>query len=491
MDRSSVIFGNHQPTSITAKANKTKKRYTKKFGDDSLTNYPLFAKANPVLKPYIGVENIEIGDSSAHDWDENGIIVGNIRMGYGHYRISMAIASAAHHLGYKPYWFDLNAYPQTTGGKVINHLNKLYSLGSRLSQKYKLFNKLYWEKLNSEGFRKLSYNAMDQKVTELMTPVYRNLPKKMPFIATHTWPAQAAVHAGMENVTNIVPDNWPMALHLAEGATHLVQTPSSYFGYRMLKGMDANKCLEPMPTDSVHHVGHFIDHELLAELESDCEKRIQRANNKQPLRVLLTIGGAGAQFETYKVMISALLPMVEQNRVCLMINVGDYKHVWQKLCLSIPELEALATCYGDNWQGTQEFAFKALEEPISGIYAFHNQDIYSAVYTTNLLMRATDIMVTKPSELAFYPVPKLMIKRVGGHEAYGALRAAEIGDGTIEFDETESALKMLAVMIQDPTVLKMMCDNILKAHSIGVYSGAYRAVEMAVGKNANSSIRSF
>lgn len=479
MDRSSIIFGNQQPNSVTAKANKTKKRYTKKFGDDSQVNYPLMAKANPILKPYIGVDNLEIGHDQAHQWDEKGIIVGNIRMGYGHYRISMAIASAANHLGYTPYWFDLNAYQQTTGGKVISHLNKLYSLGSRLSQKYGLFNKLYWEKLNSEGFRKLSYNAMDQKVTELMTPVYKNLPKEMPFIATHTWPAQAAVHAGMENVINIVPDNWPMALHLAEGAKHLVQTPSSYFGYRMLKGMDGERALNPMPGSDVYHVGHFIDHELLADLEADCEKRIKRANNDQALRVLLTIGGAGAQFDTYKVMINKLLPMIEKNKVCLMINVGDYKNVWDKLCDAIPELSALTTCFGDDWQGAQEFAKMAIDSEVSGIYAFHNKDIYCAVYTTNLLMRATDIMVTKPSELAFYPVPKLMIKRVGGHEAYGALRAAEIGDGTIEFDQTDAALNMLEVMLEDPTVLEMMCDNILKAHSIGAYNGAYRAVEMA------------
>lgn len=58
---------------------------------------------------------------------EKGIIVGNIRMGFGHYRISMAIASAAHSMGYVPYWMDLNSYPQTTCTKVIGAQNDLYS----------------------------------------------------------------------------------------------------------------------------------------------------------------------------------------------------------------------------------------------------------------------------------------------------------------------------------------------------------------------------
>lgn len=480
MDRSSTVFGNPQKSSTINKAVKTKARYRKKFGDDSQINYPLSAKANPTLNSHLGIENITIDNDSSHQWNPKGILVGNIRMGYGHYRISMAIASAAHHLGYQPYWFDLNAYQETTGGKVIAHLNKLYSLGSRLSQKIPLFNKLYWEKLNSEGFRKLSYNAVDQKVAELMTPVYGNLPKEMPFIATHTWPAQAAVHAGLKNVINIVPDNWPMALHLAEGATHLVQTPSSYFGYRMLKGMSDNKKNAPMPAADIHCAGHFIDHELLADLAEDCRKRVNRANGHESIRILLTIGGAGAQFGIYKQIICQMLPLIKENKVCLLINVGDYKEIWQSLCKEIPELEQVSNCFADNWQGTEEFAEMALNSEISGIYAFHNQDIYSAVYTTNLLMRATDIMVTKPSELAFYPVPKLLIKRVGGHEAYGALRASELGDGTIEFETVEEIVQMLHLMLDDPSIVEQMCKSILDAQSIGIYDGAYNAVKMAV-----------
>lgn len=51
-----------------------------------------------------------------------------------------------------------------------------------------------------------------------------------PYVGTHVWPAQAAVHAGMTHVVNAIPDNWPMALHLSEGAIHTVQTPSAYLG---------------------------------------------------------------------------------------------------------------------------------------------------------------------------------------------------------------------------------------------------------------------
>ena len=108
-------------------------------------------------------------------------------MGFGHYRISMAIASAAHALGMS-ILDGFNSYGQTTCTKVISAQNDLYSMGSRLSQKSRLFNRLVWEPMNYEGFRKLTYNAADQKNAELMAPVYANIPKDIPVVATHVWP---------------------------------------------------------------------------------------------------------------------------------------------------------------------------------------------------------------------------------------------------------------------------------------------------------------
>ena len=153
-------------------------------------SYTHLVKKNEYIGDMLDVHDIRVGETGENvGFDtEKGIIVGNIRMGFGHYRISMAIASAAHSMGYVPYWMDLNSYPQTTCTKVIGAQNDLYSLGSRLSQKSRLFNRLVWEPMNYEGFRKLSYNAADQKNAELMAPVYANVPKEIPVVATHVWP---------------------------------------------------------------------------------------------------------------------------------------------------------------------------------------------------------------------------------------------------------------------------------------------------------------
>ena len=109
----------------------------KKFGDDAGADYPAIVKKNEYIGDMLDVHDIRVGETGENvGFDtEKGIIVGNIRMGFGHYRISMAIASAAHSMGYVPYWMDLNSYPQTTCTKVIGAQNDLYSLGSRLSRR--------------------------------------------------------------------------------------------------------------------------------------------------------------------------------------------------------------------------------------------------------------------------------------------------------------------------------------------------------------------
>ena len=483
-DRSKVIFGNVISDKAYRKAVKSKKKFMKKYGDDSKADYKVKISDNEVIGPLLGVKNIEVSakpssNEGTIDTDK-GIIVGNIRMGFGHYRISMAMASYARHLGYTPYWMDLNSYKETTCTKVIGAQNDLYSLGSRLS-KNPIFNKLVWEPTNYEGFRALTYNSADQKNAELMAPVYRNVPKNIPVIATHVWPAQAAIHAGMKYVVNAIPDNWPMALHLSEGSVHTIQCRNAYMGYRILNGMDKKKVCKPMPRESLVYTGHYIDYELVENIEKDCEQRINRKRSGAPMRFLLTIGGAGAQKEIFAEIIRHLIPFIKKGQAALYVNVGDYRNVWDELVKEIPGMNELSSEHMDNWDDTLSFAERALDEneKITGIHGFYHADIFKAVYTTNLLMRSCDVLVTKPSELAFYPVPKLFIKRVGKHEMWGAIHSAEIGDGTLECRDIPHTIQMLDQFLETD-LLDEMCECIKANKAAGIYDGARKVVELAV-----------
>ena len=481
-DKSRVIFGNAVSAKDYEKALRSKARYVQKYGDDSNANYPAKLVDNACLYGPLGVRDIRVaegaGDSS---FDlEKGIVIGNIRMGFGHYRMSIAMASAAHALGYKPYWMDLNSYPDTTCTKVIGAQNDLYSLGSRISQRSKAFNKAVWEPMNYEGFRKLSYNASDEKNAELMAPVFANVPKELPVIGTHVWPAQAALHAGMKYVVNAIPDNWPMALQLAEGAVHTIQTHQAYMGYRVLNGMRGKEVLRPMPADSLVYTGHYIDHELVENIERDCEARLQRKKSGAPMRFLLTIGGAGAQRELFAAVIRHLLPAVREKRAALYVNVGDYRKVWEELVKQVEGLAALSTEHFDDWAGTAAFAEAALDGEVTGVHAFYHQNIFEAVYCTNLLIRSCDVLATKPGELAFYPVPKLFLKRIGGHERWSAIHSAEVGDGTLECEDIPHTLQMVDLLLEDDVLMAEMCRSIAVNKVTGLYNGAYNAVKIAM-----------
>lgn len=319
----------------------------------------------------------------------------------------------------------------------------------------------------------------DQKNAELMAPVFRNIPKSIPVVATHVWPAQAAIHAGMKDVVNAVPDNWPMALHLAEGALHTVQTRYAYQGYRILNGMQGNNVLKPMPEDALIYTGHYIDHEIVSNIEKDCEARKARKKNGEPMRFLLTIGGAGAQREIFAEIIRELLPLIRERKAALYVNVGDYRNVWTELCAQLPEMKEYATEHFNNWEETRKFAENSLEGKTEGIHGFWHENIFEAVYCTNLLMRSCDVLVTKPSELAFYPVPKLFIRRVGGHEQWGAIHSAEIGDGTLECRDIPHTLQMLKLFTEETKYFCDMCDNIVRNKEAGIYNGAYEVVKAA------------
>ena len=143
-DKSSVIFGNPIDKKTIKKGIKSKNKFLKKYGDDTNKEYHLTTEVIPSLE-FIGTKNLVLSDKPM-EFPKNALVVGNIRMGFGHYRISIALASCAKALGYEPLWMDLASF-DATGSKMIRYQNDLYSKASRISQKSKLFNKFFWAKL--------------------------------------------------------------------------------------------------------------------------------------------------------------------------------------------------------------------------------------------------------------------------------------------------------------------------------------------------------
>jgi hypothetical protein len=130
--------------------------------------------------------------------------------------------------------------------------------------------------------------------------------------------------------------------------------------------------------------------------------------------------------------------------------------------------------------GVRDFAQKyKTQEPPKNVTLFAFEDYFTAVATTDILCEVSDVMACKPSELAFYPIPKLMIRRVGDHELYSALRASELGDGTLEAREVEDALRYVDLFLK-PELLTSMNACIIKNNKEGIYDGCKNAVRIAL-----------
>ena len=138
-------------------------------------------------------------------------------------------------------------------------------------------------------------------------------------------------------------------------------------------------------------------------------------------------------------------------------------------------------------QGVYDFQSKLLDpaaEPNKAVTLFAFDDYFPAVAITDLLCRVADILTCKPSELAFYPIPKLHIRRVGDHEAYSAIRAAEVNDGSLEAREISDALRYLELLCDSgcdllPSWNQAVIENQTK---LSMYDGCKNAVNWACGE---------
>ena len=493
------LYGNPINKSHSKKIIRRHNWFKKKFNYDPDETYNLRVEDNPYLGPIFGLRNIvRDGDGEVLD-PANGVIVSTVRMGFGHYRIAMAGVSAARAMGFTPYWLDLLSIPGITTD-IIGYNNKNYSWFSRLSQRSKLFNKYVWEPVTTGEptlpilsqflnayivgwpWRFAKTNVKDYKMSELFANLHWALPSDMPMLTAHMWNAMGAVAGGMTNVVDMMFDNWPMAFQLTEGAKHGVQSPSGYYGFRAMRGFDeSGKVMQGVPSDAIFYTGHHVDHELVENIEIDCADRLRRMRNNEPRRFLLTMGGAGAQRELFKAIVEHAITLIKQDKATLFVNLGDHKDNWEWLQKELAPYEAMIQTHF-TWEDTQSFADSIRSGSAKGLHIFLHDNIFHAVYSTNYLMRVSDVLITKPSELAFYPIPKIFNERVGGHEMWGAIRGAELGDGTVEVRTIPQTLQAIDLLTKENDLLELFCDCIVKNKSIGIYDGAYKCVELATGK---------
>lgn len=427
------------------------------------------------------------------------LVVGTIRMGFGHHRIAYATASWGVASGRDTYFHDLLAI-DSAESSLIKETDKLYSMGSRLASELGGAVERMWGGLTKSG--DADALRVTYQMAEHLRPLLLAFDRDTPIIATHCLVGLLAVACGFTNVINLVIDNHAQWFIVVPGALNLVQGPSNYHSLLRMG----------VPPSKLKLVGAWVPKPLVDGIPADCAARIARAKDRanSPLRVLLPVGGAGAQRSFICNLVAALMPEVRAGRVQLLLNAGDHAHMrdaftaaleaggGKRAANSPPDGLAFGSGKGDgpaggadgvayatvtSMDGVLRFCdgLRAGRSPAAPVILFTFAEYFPAVAATDQLCRVTDVLACKPSELAFYPVPKLMIRRVGDHEAYSAMRASEMGDGTLEARELPDALAYVRLFGAEGGDLAIaMNEAIIKNNQIGIYSGCQHAVELAI-----------
>lgn len=425
------------------------------------------------------------------------LVIGTIRMGFGHHRIAYAACSWALAEAEKSntnndddddsisrvYFHDLLNI-DSEEADLIKATDALYSKMSRITSNMGgIFEKIW-------GSCTLSGDSDALRISALtavhLRPLFQDLPLDTPIIASHCWVALAAVAAGFTNVINLVIDNHAQWFCVVPGCLNLVQGPVNYQNFLKMGIVDPSL---------LELAGHWIPRDLVVNVPDDCQRRISRLTNTtsyQPRRILIPVGGAGAQRKFICQFVKSLKVFLQEEKVHLFLNAGDHVHMKKAFQDVLQEIGVEEYNTITTMEGVLTFRDSLLseggEEPTSttpAVTLFSFDEYFPAVATTDILSRVADVLACKPSELAFYPVPKLMIRRVGDHEQYSALRAAELGDGTLEARELEDCITYMKLFCDDGShLLKQMNTSIMENNKQGVYDGCKRAVQAALERSS-------
>jgi hypothetical protein len=353
---------------------------------------------------------------------------------------------------------------------LIKSTDELYSKFSRMASEIGGPVEKLWGAAMMQG----DANALRiaASVAAHLQPLLTGYPKDIPIITTHQLCALTAASAGFTNVVNLVVDNWPQWFLTVPKTLNIVQGPVNY------------QCFLKMGVkpEELQWAGHWCPADMVQNIAEDCKRRIDRAVKKRPIRILIPVGGAGAQRKFIIHFVRALAPHVKEGKVQLFLNAGDHEHM-KTAFLQVLDESSLSFETVQDTAGVRSFQQKLLtdkNEPNKDVTLFAFDEYFPAVATTDILCRVADVLSCKPSELAFYCVPKLHIRRVGDHEAASAKRSSELGDGTLEARELEDALAYLDLFLASPDLLKSMNEAIINNNKIGIYDGCRKAVELAL-----------
>jgi hypothetical protein len=307
----------------------------------------------------------------------------------------------------------------------------------------------------------------------------------LPVITTHFIPALVFNYYGRE-IYCVVTDTdihrvWASRYPRKGCITYL--SPCRHASLRLREyGVPQHRIIEtgfPLPKENIGERRSILHHDLIARLVNldpngvffenlrgvICEKLFADASvpptsfndlkryANHPLTITYAIGGAGAQADIALRMIKAHERRLREDRIKINITVGTNREVKELL---EREVERIGL---DNHVGRS----------ITIVYA----DIYEEYYTAmNRVLRTTDILWSKPSEMSFYTalgLPVVMAPHIGAHERYNFDWLVHLGSGYGQ-EDADQADEWLTYWLEDGRLARAALQGYLYAPCMGTYN---------------------
>ncbi len=166
------------------------------------------------------------------------------------------------------------------------------------------------------------------------------------------------------------------------------------------------------------------------------------------------IGGAGAQCEMARVILQSLKAAVEANRIHITVSAGINERVYERLLGFVNRLNL----GGEVENGRIGLVF--------------DRDVYAYLEKFNRVLRTTDVLWTKPSELSFYcalGIPILMAPPIGVQEELNRCWLREIHAGVDATGPLSYTHEWLFDLLENGRLAEAAWDGFLKVRKLGTY----------------------
>ena len=370
----------------------------------------------------------------------------SVNMGYGHERAAYPLKDIAYNRIVSANTDEMISNKEK---KVWDGLRSFYESVSRAGFIFPLFDRIQqispFFPFGDESKPTFVVNYLKRiiKKKRLCQSIINEVAKTdLPVVATHLIPALAMDYAGVKNdIYCVVTDSdisraWVSAD--PKNSKIVFLTPSKHTSVRLRHyGVPDDKIILtgfPLPKENIGTAkAEIVKADMIERLPNlDPEKNYCSKHNdhivlglgqkcyinksKHPLTITYAVGGAGAQREKAVLIAKYLKDKIKNKKVSLNLVAGTRQKVFEYFNFHLKKL------------GLDKFLGSNLKVVFS-----EKLDDYFKKF--NKVLRTTDILWTKPSELSFYTglgIPIITTNPIGSHECYNRQWLEHLGSGFME-----------------------------------------------------------